>query len=154
DGIARGRGAHEGRHHVGTLAYSPNKQSLTEIAALLRGAIAARQINQPADAEGCIDHEPGGRECLCVEAQLQQIVYQDARLLQIRIQIMQPFLDGARYGCSYALRQWSEYLLICRQYLAICVLVGIADWQRGVAGPTRACAHEQRCYPRDRPFAT
>jgi len=43
--------------------------------------------------------------------------------------------------------------LICRQYLAVCILVGIADWQRDVAGCTRACAHEQRGCPHDRPFA-
>jgi hypothetical protein len=84
---------------------------------------------------------------------LQQIIYQDAWLLQIRIQIMQPFVDGPRYGRSYALGHWSEYFLICRQYLTVCVLVGIADWQRGVAGRTRACAHEERCYASNRPVA-
>src|SRR5262245_44283412 len=66
---------------------------------------------------------------------------------------MQSFVDGARYGRSYAFGYWSQYSLICRQHLAICCLVGIADRQRRVTGQTCACAHEQRCYPRGRPFA-
>src|SRR5262249_4609703 len=103
--------------------------------------------------DGCIDYESGGRARRRVETQLQQIVYQDTWFLQIRIQIMQSFVDGARYGRSYAFGYWSQYCLICRQYLAICCLVGIAAVQRGAAGRALACAHEQRCHPRGRPFA-
>ena len=153
DRIARRRGAQVGRHYVRTLAYPPDKQGLTKIAALLRDAIAAGHIEQPAEADGRIDDESGGRARRRVEPRLQQIVHQDAWLLQIRIQIMQSFVDRAGYGRSYAFGHWSEYFLIRRQYLAVCILVGIADRQRGVAGCARACAHEECCCPRDHPLA-
>jgi hypothetical protein len=120
----------------------PNKQSLAEIAALLRQTMLACDIDKPTESQSRIHDEAASRLCRRFESALQQVIYEDARLLQIRIQVMHAVVHGPRYHRLHGFGCWSQYLLIRRQHLTIHFLIGIADRQRCVSRRSRASAQE------------
>ena len=74
-----------------------------------------------------IHGEAGSRMQGCLEAELQDIIYENARLLQVRIKIVQAVVHGPRRHRLDDFGDWAEHRLICLQDLAICLFVGIVD---------------------------
>ncbi|HEY6754847.1 MAG TPA: hypothetical protein VI077_09055, partial [Pseudolabrys sp.] len=127
DGIARRSGAPVRPHHVGAFTNTPDKQCLTEVAGLLRDSFAARKIDQAADSECRVHGKTRSRLAASLEAALQQIVQEDPWLFQIRIEIVQTIMHGARHDRLHSLGDWAQHFLIHRQNLAIGVLVRILE---------------------------
>ena len=142
DGIASRRGTPIGPNHIRAFADTPDKQRLPKIAGLLRNPFQAREIDKTADSKCRVHCKTGS--CLAggVESALEQIVYEDARLFQVRIEIVQTIMHWARHDCLDGLRDGAHHFLIHRQHLAIGMLVGILERQRRVP---RGCgaAHPQ-----------
>ena len=112
DGIAQRRGAKIGSYDIRTLGDAPDEQGLAEIAALPLQARLARNIEKAAHAYGRIGDETAGRRDGCTEAQLQDVVREDARLLQVGIQIVQPVVDRPRRDHLDDLGYWVKHCLI------------------------------------------
>ena len=114
-------------HHVRAFSDSPDEQCLTKIAALLRHAFPGCKIDKAAEAEGRIHREPRSRISGCVEAELQQVIYEDARLFQVRVYVMQAVMHGSRSCCLDDFRRRDQHFLVHRQDLAVRILVRIID---------------------------
>jgi hypothetical protein len=79
-----------------------------------------------------------------MNSELQHIVCKNARLAQIRVQIMQAVVHGPGRGSLDEHRHGVERRLICRERHAIRLLVGVVDRERRVPWNARARANERQ----------
>jgi len=100
---------------------------LTKVAGLLRNAFPTGKIDKAAKSECRIHCEPGRRLGRCVEAELQDVIYEDPRFFQIRVHIMQAVVDGLWCYRFDDVRNGAQNFLIHRQDLAICFFVGVIE---------------------------
>ena len=89
DRIALRRGTEIGAHHVAARRDAPDEHGLAEIAGLLRQSALRGDVEQAAEAESGVEDDAADRNAGGVEAPLEDVVGEDARLFQVRIQILE-----------------------------------------------------------------
>ena len=67
---------------------APDEHGLAEIAGLLRQSALRRDVEQAAEAEGGVEDDAANRDGGGVEAPLEEVVAEDARLFQVGVQIL------------------------------------------------------------------
>ena len=143
DRIALRRRAKIRRHGIGARRNAPDEHGLAEIAGLLRQSPLGGDVKQAAEAEGGVEDDAADCDGGGVEAPLEEVVAEDARLFQVGVQILQPVPNGPRHLLDDR-RGRIEHDLVEVKDAAIELLVGIVDRKRHVAGDARAGAEERR----------
>ena len=92
--IAQRRGTVIGLLDKGTRGDAPDEQGLAKIAGLLRKSAGRGDVDKAAETEDRIEHEALQRHGGRAEAALQDVVAENARLLQVRVQILQTVADA------------------------------------------------------------
>ena len=85
-------------------------------------------VEQAAKAECGVEDDAADRDARGVEAPLEDVVGEDARLFQVRVQILEAVPNHPRHRLDDRRRR-VEHDLIEVKDAAIELLVGIVDWQ-------------------------
>ena len=126
--IALRRGTEIGGHGIGARGNAPDEHGLAEIPGLLRQSGWSSDVEQAAKAEDAIEDEPADGNARGVQAPLQDVIGEDARLFQVRVQILEAVPDLPWHRLNDRRRR-IEHHLIEVKHAAIELLVGIIDWQ-------------------------
>ena len=89
DRIALRRRAEIRGHHIGARRDAPDEHGLAEIAALLGQSALRGDVEQAAEPEGGVEDDAAYGDAGGVKAALKDVIGEDARLFQIRVQILE-----------------------------------------------------------------